>query len=198
MAKARRSQTAQIYRKFEDTDRLMIEVALDNYEDIFNEWDPAPFKRRDIDPDLRAFFEECSEEISLKHTIAIVFFLPKSEIDMEKQQKCVEGLHNFFRFNKYLAEKEIVRSRKNALKHSLIGMLFLMIAVLFEHQFEKAVLFDILGQGLFIGGWVFVWEALSAVAFKHSELMYSIREWTRFLDAPIAFKKERRPDQRFE
>lgn len=198
MAKARRSQTAQIYRKFEDTDRLMIEVALDNYEDIFNEWDPAPFKRRDIDPDLRTFFEECSDEVSLKHRLAIVFFLPKGEIDMEKQQKCVEGLHNFFRFNKYLAEKEMVRSRKNAVKHLLIGALFLVIAVLFEHQFEKDVLFDILGQGLFIGGWVFAWEAVSTVAFRHSELMYSIREWDRFLDAPIAFKKERRPDQRFE
>jgi hypothetical protein len=189
---------SQIYRKFEDTDRLMIEVALDHYEDIFNEWDPAPFKRRDIDPDLRTFFEECSDEISLKHPLAIVFFLPKGEIDMEKQQKCVEGLHNFFRFNKYLAEKEMILSRKTALKHFLIGMVFLVIAVLFEHQFEKDVLFDILGQGLFIGGWVFAWEAVSTVAFKHSELLYSIREWDRFLDAPIAFKKERRSDQRFE
>jgi hypothetical protein len=198
MTKARRSQTSQIYRKFEDTDRLMIEVALDNYEDIFNEWDPTPFKRRDIDPDLRTFFEECSEEISLKHKIAVVFFLPKGESDKEKQLKCVEGLHNFFRFNKYLVEKEMVRSRKNALKHLLIGVIFLAIAVLFEHQFEKAVLFDILGQGLFIGGWVFAWEAVSTVAFRHSELLYSIREWDRFLDAPIAFKKERRPDQRFE
>lgn len=198
MSKSRRSQTSQIYRKFEDTDRLMIEVALDNYEDIFNEWDPTPFKRRDIDPDLRTFFEECSDEISLKHDIAIVFFLPKGEIDMEKQEKCVEGLHNFFRFNKYLVEKEMVRSRKNAVKHVLIGIVFLVIAVLFEHQFEKDVLFDILGQGLFIGGWVFAWEAVSTVAFRHSELLYSIREWERFLDAPIAFKKERRPDQRFE
>jgi hypothetical protein len=176
----------------------MIEVALDNYEDIFNEWDPAPFKRRDIDPDLRTFFEECSEEISLKHDIAIVFFLPKGEVDMEKQEKCVEGLRNFFRFNKYLGEKEMVRSRKNALKHLLIGVLFLVIAVLFEHQFEKDVLFDILVQGLFIGGWVFAWEAVSTVAFKHSELIYNIREWERFLDAPITFKKERKPDQSFE
>lgn len=198
MEKVKRSQTAQIYRKFEDTERLMIEVALDNYEDIFNEWDPAPFKRRDIDPDLRTFFEECSEEISLKHDIAIVFFLPKGEIDMEKQQKCVEGLHNFFRFNKYLAEKEITRSRKNSLKHFLIGMVFLAIAVIFEHQFEKDVLFDILGQGLFIGGWVFAWEAVSTVAFKHHELSYGIREWERFLEAPIVFKKERKTDQRFD
>lgn len=198
MTKTQRSQTAQIYRKFENTERLTIEVALDNYEDIFNEWDPAPFKRRDIDPDLRAFFEECSEEISLKHDIAIAFFLPKGEADMEKQQKCIEGLHNFFRFNKYLVKKEIIHSHKNALKHFLIGVLFLAIAVIFERQFEKDVLFDILGQGLFIGGWVFIWETISSIAFRHGGLTYRIREWERFLDAPISFKKERKSDQRLE
>ena len=198
MSQQKLTQATQIYRPFEDTGRLMIEVSLDNYEDLFNEWDPAPFKRRDIDPDLRTFFEECSDEISLRHPIAIAFFLPKAEIDYEKQAKCVEGLRNFFQFNRYLAEKEVKRSRKSALKYSAIGVVFLAVAVVFEHFFEKTVLFGILGQGLFIGGWVFMWEALTLIAFKNSELIHDMHEWERFLDAPIVFKKERRPQQVFE
>lgn len=194
----KKSKTAQIYRKFEETNRLMIEVALDNYEDMFSEWDPAPFKRRAIDPDLRTFLEECSEEISLRHKIAIAFFIPKAEIDPEKQQKCEEGLRNFFQFNHYLAEKELRASRESALKYSIFGVAFLAIAVAFEHELEANVLFGIFGQGLFIGGWVFVWEALSLLAFKNLELVYAIKEWERFLDAPIVFKKERKPDQVLE
>ncbi len=197
-SKTKKNRTAQIYRKFEDTDRLLIEVSLDRHEDIFNEWDPAPFKRRDIDPDLRAFLDECSLEISLKFPIAIAFYLPKSEIDLEKQQKCVEGLHNFFTFNKYLAEKQIIRSRKNALKYFAIGGIFLAVAVGLEHMFEKNVLFDLLGQGLFIGGWVFAWEGVTVLAFKNSALMRRVERWERFLDAPIVFKKDRKPDQMFE
>ncbi len=176
----------------------MIEVALDNYEDMFNEWDPAPFKRRDIDPDFYAFFKECSEELSLKRKIALVFFIPKAEIDLEKQQKCTEGLRNFFEFNHYLSGKELRNSWRSALKYFFIGIVFLSIAVVFENAFEKTVLSGILGQGLFIGGWVFVWESLRLLAFRNAELRHDLREWERFLDAPIIFKKERRPQQGLE
>lgn len=198
MSEYKKTKTTQIYRTFEDTERLMIEVSLDNYEDMFNEWDPAPFKRRDLDPDLQAFLEECSEEISLNRQIAIAFFLPKGEIDLEKQAKCIEGLNNFFRFNHYLTTKDIRNARKSALKYILIGVIFLAIAVIFEKLFDKTVLTSILGQGLFIGGWVFVWEAFTLLVFKNEELHHTLLEWERFLDAPIVFKKERRPDQALE
>ncbi len=191
-------KTTQIYRKHEGTNRLLIEVALDHYEDIFNEWDPAPFKRRDIDPDLQAFLEECSEEISMRHPLAIAFYLPKAELDYEKQEKCVQGLHNFFTFNKHLTKKELRFSYHQALRYFLIGLVFLAVAVLFEHQFEKTVLFELLDQGIFVGGWVFAWEALTTVAFQNQKIKRRIAEWDRFLDAPVVFKKERKPDQVFD
>lgn len=190
----KKNRTAQVYRKFEDTDRYMIEVALDNYEDIFNAWDPAPFKRRDIHPDLSDFLEECSTEISLKHGLAIVFYVPKHEIDLEKQQKCIEGLHNFFLFNKYLVEKHIRHAQQKALTYLTIGLVFLAVAILFDGQLEKTVLSGVFGQGLFIGGWVFVWETFSTLAFKNAIPKQHLLEWKRFLDAPIVFKKERRPE----
>ena len=198
MTKKGSPKRAHVYRNYEDTDRFLIEVALDNYEDMFNEWDPAPFKRRDIDPDLRTFLDDCSREISLKHPLAIAFFLPKGEIDPEKQQKCIEGLHTFFIFNRHLTERVIRYSRRTALRYLLIGLLFLLIAVGFDKQFEKTVLSGVLGQGLFIGGWLFVWEALSIIVFKGGTLNLRLKKWDRFLDAPITFKKERRPEQVFE
>ena len=137
MAPVIKSETAKIYRPFEDTERLMIEVSLDKYEDLFNEWDPAPFKRRDIDPDLRTFLEECSDEIGLKYPLAVVFYLPKGELDLEKQQKCIESLRSFFRFNHYLALKSRRNSRRDALRYFVIGAIFLSIAVGFDHVFEK-------------------------------------------------------------
>ena len=144
------------------------------------------------------FLKESSEEISLRHPIAIAFYLPKGEIDHEKQEKCIQGLHNFFTFNKQLAMKALVNSNKLALRYFLIGMIFLVVAILFEHQFEKGFLFGVLQEGLFIGGWVFAWEALTTAAFQNRELRRHISEWERFLDAPIVFKKEHRPDQVFD
>ncbi len=187
--------TTQIYRKYNDTDRYMVEVALDSYEDIFNEWDPAPFKRRDVHPALVAFFEECSSEISLKHPLAVVFYLPKSELDTEKQEQCASGLRNYFAFSVHVLDKQLMRSHKHSLRNSLIGVLFLFTAVYFDKSFDQTLFRSLFGQGLFIGGWVFVWEALSTFAFKDNSIRYKIKEWQRYLDAPIVFKKEKQPDQ---
>ncbi len=187
--------TTQIYRKYNDTDRYMVEVALDSYEEIFNEWDPAPFKRRDVHPALVAFFEECSSEISLRHPLAIAFYLPKRELDSETQERCASGLRNYFAFSVHVLYKQLARSHKHTLRNAAIGGIFLFIATFFDKAFEHSVLPSVFGQGLFIGGWVFVWEALSTFAFKDNSIRYKIKEWERFLDAPIVFKKEKKPDQ---
>lgn len=190
--------TTQIYRKYNDTERYMVEIALDSYEEIFNEWDPAPYKRRDVHPALVSFLEECSSEISLRHPLAIIFYLPKHEVDPEKQERCVNGLRNYFAFNIHVLGKQLMWSRKQALRNVAIGAVFLFSAISFEKYFDKTLFWSLFSQGLFIGGWVFVWEALSTVAFKDNSIRDKIKEWERFLDAPIVFKKERKPDQSFE
>ncbi len=50
----------KIYERDKATGAYIISVAIDKYTDIFNEWDPAPFRKRDIDQDLRYFLEDCS------------------------------------------------------------------------------------------------------------------------------------------
>ena len=47
------SRLRKIYRQNPDTGAFLIEVALDRYEEIFNEWDPVPYKRRDLNPARR-------------------------------------------------------------------------------------------------------------------------------------------------
>ena len=37
----KRDSFSEIYKIDESTDRYMIEIALDQYTDIFNEWDPS-------------------------------------------------------------------------------------------------------------------------------------------------------------
>ena len=56
----------ETYKIDQVTNLHMIEVAIAQYTDIFNEWDPAPFKRRSLDPDLQSYLEEGSDEIPSK------------------------------------------------------------------------------------------------------------------------------------
>jgi hypothetical protein len=42
-------------------------------------------------------------------------------------------------------------------------------------------------EGLFIGGWVFLWEAIALFVFKNRDINLQIRRYERFKEAPIKF-----------
>jgi hypothetical protein len=72
---------SEVYALDKSTNRYMIEIALDRYEDIFNEWDPAPFKRREIDADLELYLEGSAEEIPSRYPIELFFMVPRGKRD---------------------------------------------------------------------------------------------------------------------
>lgn len=53
----------------------MIEVGLDQYANIFSQWDSAPFKRREIDPDLTLYLEGSSDEIPFRYPVELCFMM---------------------------------------------------------------------------------------------------------------------------
>ncbi len=48
----------RIYERDHDIGAFVIAAALENYSGFFNELDPSPFRKRDIDHDLRVFLED--------------------------------------------------------------------------------------------------------------------------------------------
>ena len=66
-----------IYEKDQATSAFIIATAIERYTGIFNELDPAPFKKRDINQDLRVFLEDCSADIPLKYNVILQFNLLK-------------------------------------------------------------------------------------------------------------------------
>ncbi len=188
-------KTAHAYPAFEETNRYAIEIAVNNYDDIFNEWDRAPFERRGLDPELQCFLEECSRDIALAHPLAIVFYMPTSEHDTKKETLCAAGIRNQFALKIHVLNKELHGVMIGVLRNFLIGISFLFISFLYAETLNTTLSLQVLGAGLSIGGWVFIWEALATIGFKNRLLHHTIKEWGRFLDAPIVFKKEPLPEQ---
>jgi hypothetical protein len=57
----------KIYERDRATNSFIISVAIEKYADIFNELDPAPFRKKDLDHDLRIYLEDSSLDIPIKH-----------------------------------------------------------------------------------------------------------------------------------
>jgi len=180
---------SEIYKINQSTNLYMIEIALDHYTDIFNRWDPAPFKRRELDPDLNLYLEGCSEEIPLHYPIELCFIIPSAKHSEELEQEARHGLKMNYTFKLYLLKKELKKNIIKVLRCILLGFGFLALGKFFSSRSVDEGFLTLLSEAVFIGGWVFLWEAVSIFFFTDYELFHRYRIYKRLRDAPVLFRK---------
>jgi hypothetical protein len=180
---------SKLYIWDEFTNCYMIEIALDQYTDIFNEWDPAPFKRREIDPDLALYLEGCSEEISFPYRIELCFILPAKSRNELMEEEAREGLKNCFSFKIYFLKKNLKKINIRLLRYTFIGFVLLWVGITFPSNYSEAVWVTVLTEGIVIGGWVFLWEAVSLFFFTNREIYERLRMYKRLLNASVIFRE---------
>lgn len=180
---------SEIYEIDTATHYYMIEVRLDHYADIFNEWDSAPFKRRDLDPALALYLEGSSDEIPFRYPIEFVFVLPLASRNLSIEQETQKGLQNSLAFKLYLLKKELRKTNAQMLQFVLLGLVFLWASTTFSTQVEKAGLLPTLIEGLAIIGWVLLWEAVSIFFFTNRELYHCYKTYKRLQNAPVIFRE---------
>ena len=178
----------EAYRRHPESGAFIIDVDLDRYADVFNEWDRGPLRRRDIDPDLLFFLKACSSDIPLDQPIRLSLSLSKPQQDPNKESWITEGLRNYFAFCVYGDRQELKKNRKTTLRLLGIAFVFLTVVYLIKPYWSHSLMTEVFSEGLMIGGWVFLWEAISSFAFHRRDVLRSLREQQRFLDAPIDFQ----------
>ena len=67
------------------------------------------------------------------------------------------------------------------------GFLLFFIASFVQGQENIVFAFDVLLEGIYIGGWVLIWEAFSLFFFKTYALRKRKNMYLRFLHSPIRF-----------
>lgn len=181
---------AEIYRFDKKSRSFIIEIALDRYEDIFSEWDPAPFKLRDIDPDLELYLEGSSDDIPIKYPVSLSFTIPKGSKNENIEEQARNGLKNGFTFKRYFLQNEIKSKNKQTIIFFVIGFAFLWVATIFPEKLRESPFPSIIVEGLFIGGWVFLWEAITLIIFTTRGLLHRNRIYKRLLSSPIQFREK--------
>lgn len=176
-----------LYRSDPEKGNLIIDVSLDYYNEFFHEWDNATFPTRDMNPELVEFLEVCSGDIPLRKHIEIVFGVSKENRDLKQESFIIESYNNYFGF--------FLRQEKKKLRNMLFKAIILSIlalALIFFHsilgsRLPDAVAPEVFLEGVLIGAWVFMWEAIHLISFQSTEIIGSIRKYRRFLKASIIF-----------
>lgn len=178
---------SEIYRYDKKTDSFNIDISLDEYSDIFDEWDFAPFTKRDINPDLIKFIEECASEIPIKSHIIVNFYIPSQLKDEKTEEKIKRIIKNNFKFNFRKIYNNKRRLIKNVFFYAISGLIFLFISSIAENYVKIQIIKHILSNGIMIGGWVLIWEIFSTIFFKLKEYNFRLKIYQKLISSSLFF-----------
>ena len=184
----------QDFRSMYDTNiatgAFLIEVNLKHYIDFYHEWDNARFKKRDIHPELAEFLLECSEEIPGKESVEVSFCVEARQRNEEQEQRLKESYSQYFSLAQSTSRRSVLRLISNVLISVVIAALLLVFAEVLSDILTEGLFSTVLIEGFYVGGWVFLWEAVYALAFELPGKIRSCNILKRLLYAPLSFLYE--------
>ncbi len=176
-----------LYRVNQENARIIIDIALNGYNEFFHEWDNSVFRKRDIHQDLANFLDLCSEEIPLKRKLEIQFFVKNAERNPETEERIRASYSNYYK----ALLRETRRSTRKIIQTSgillLVAVVLLFLHVVLGARISSSIYSKVLLESLLIGGWVFTWEAIHGMTIDIMTPFHRIREEQRFIQAVITF-----------
>jgi hypothetical protein len=184
----------KIYRQNPETKAYLIEVALDRYEEIFNEWDPAPYKRRDLNPALLRYLEDSSEDVPFHNDVELLFKAPAQISNDSKEWSALDGLKTWLACAEDAARKSLRRLRTRSLTYLGAAAVLLTVVAYLSRIHVESLWLTVVRDGLTIGSWVFAWELISIFLFRRVELLRELKKWKRLAKAQVSFTYHKQPD----
>lgn len=175
----------EIYSQNENGD-FILEVFLDRYTDAFNEWDSAFLDVRDLHPGLVYFLERCSKDIPYNKNIELNFMVSENK-DSYNEQVLIKALRANFKYQLLSLQEDLRKLNISIFKYFLISVTLLLLSFALKPDLEFNMLSTTLLEGVIIGGWVFLWQAISLFSFNRPELIEKLKEYNRLLNSKITF-----------
>lgn len=174
------------YRKDQESGRVIIQISLDKYDDVFDDWDSSPFKMRDIEDEFLDFIWDSIEDIPPHMDVIFEFSIPESLHNDQKEKVLISALNHQFDYMLRKNKRQRIRDIKETLRYFSIGILFFIISYT---VFEETTNFisQIIKDGFFVGAWLFIWETFSNIFIKSYKLTEDRQIVQRFKRAQIKF-----------
>lgn len=186
MREKRISQIQKQYRFDEVNNTYLIDVSLDDYDDVYDVWDPAPFKKRFIEAEFDDFIVTSAEDIPSEYKLNIVLYIPEQKKDTNKEIAVESAYKNYYSYAVEKIARSRIKLRKKYILYFFLATLFLSAGYFFQYGKENVII-KVINEGIFIGGWVFLWEFFTNVFMTRRELNTKYRLYRRIYLSEILF-----------
>jgi hypothetical protein len=167
-----------------ENDEPCVDVRIVNIEQLFDNRDPAPFRERDLDPDLVEYLLAAGEDLGAHDTFRMVFWLEKpcqpGEIEV--------AFRAHFAYELDRLERRRRRQRRTGQLALLLGGTLIVALLSLAQLVGSAVPGSIgaaLREGLVISSWVVMWRPVEILIYDWIPVRRERRVMQRLLAAPI-------------
>jgi hypothetical protein len=169
-----------------------IAIRLHSIGQLFNSFDPSPFRERDIASGVEEFVVGWVRELPRRAPFVIVVELPPEETAKPEALRIGEAFANYFSYRARIAEQDLRELFR-------VGRLFLVIGVavlaacLVASQLVAAwlphdVIARVLEESLIIVGWVANWRPIEIWLYDWVPLRRRIKLYQRIAAAKVEVK----------
>ncbi len=139
---------------------LNISVALDTYDDIFSDFDPRPYSKRELSLDFLREIERRRFEAGT--SIEVRFLIPKDVRNKEEEAFITKRLREHFGTQKKDAIEKSSQTRSTGIKLSAIGFAIMVVSLIPSESDLLGFLLPI-SQVLVVASWFFLWTGLEKI-----------------------------------
>ncbi|MBL8645314.1 MAG: hypothetical protein JNK21_15385 [Rhodospirillaceae bacterium] len=158
---------------------------------LFSGLDPAPFRHKDMDPEVEGYITAALREIGDPSKAKLVIHLPAPEAESTAGHGLADAIHNYFSYRAWAASEDLKRLLRTGAVSLAIGISFLFLCLLSRQLLfgggasAATTITKVLDEGLLIIGWVALWKPLEIALYEWWPLWRSIRRHRALKNMPI-------------
>jgi hypothetical protein len=172
-------------------DSLVIELVLNTVMQLFNSFDPAPFKEKALNSAAEEYIYDAVDEIPLQQKLEMDIYLPDSAVNEENRIIISKAIHNHFEYRNAVLEHDFIRLMQRGRRALMIGTFILFFTLLFQQlliAYGNSVPSNMAAQALIIIAWVSMWEPIHIFLYDWFPIRQRQRRCRKIMDMPISVK----------
>lgn len=185
--KVKETELKKLYEYDSECNSFIVDIQLQDYRDAYSEWDYSPFVNRDLDDDLIEFLLECSYEIPFRYGLKISCHIMNVSCDPSREERSKTGMHNYFLYQLRKLRNRRIRIAGDIITFLIIGSILLLSGFYLKQLFQETLVMSVLSEGIFVGGWVMLWEMFSAWFFDLKKARIKYKHFRRLSEAAIEY-----------
>jgi len=171
-----------------------IELRINTTEQLFNGFDPAPFRERELDPQAERYILANCENSPLDEPIELTIFLPANklpEVDAAQLERTIR--HHFVTQSEDKAA-ELAKGIRLGRKGLLIGFLIFLVCTLIGlglmNAFPNSRFIVTLEQSLVVFAWVLIWRPVEILTYDRWPIKNEYKQLKRLSTISVRLKPQ--------